>query len=51
MDAGLERRCIGDQLQAANIISRDGQFLYREGDHYVFMNSDTFEQYRWTRTY
>ncbi len=35
----------GDKLQEANITTREGQFLYREGDHLVFMNSDTFDQY------
>lgn len=35
----------GDRLQEANIASREGQFLYREGDHFIFMNTDTFEQY------
>jgi elongation factor P len=35
----------GEKLQEANITSREGQFLYKEGDHYVFMHTDTFEQY------
>lgn len=35
----------GEKLQEANITSREGQFLYREGSHYVFMHTDTFEQY------
>jgi elongation factor P len=35
----------GDKLQEANITTREGQFLYREGDHFVFMNTDTFDQY------
>jgi elongation factor P len=35
----------GDKLQEANISTREGQFLYREGDHFVFMNTDTFDQY------
>lgn len=35
----------GEKLQEANITTREGQFLYREGDHFVFMNTDTFEQY------
>jgi len=35
----------GDKLQEANITTREGQFLYRESDHYIFMNTDTFEQY------
>jgi elongation factor P len=35
----------GEKLQEANITTREGQFLYREGDHFVFMHTDTFEQY------
>jgi elongation factor P len=35
----------GDKLQEANISTREGQFLYRESDHFVFMNTDTFDQY------
>ena len=35
----------GDKLQEANITTREGQFLYRESGHLVFMNSDTFDQY------
>lgn len=34
-----------EKIQEANITTREGQYLYREGDHYVFMNTDTFEQY------
>ncbi len=45
-NSGLERTMhSGEKLQEANITSHEGQFLYREGDHYVFMNTDTFEQY------
>jgi elongation factor P len=44
--SGLERTYhSGEKIDQANISTRDGQFLYREGDHYVFMNTDTFEQY------
>jgi len=35
----------GEKLQEANITTREGQFLYREADHFVFMHTDTFEQY------
>lgn len=35
----------GDKLQEASVATREGQFLYREGDHFIFMNTDTFEQY------
>ncbi|MDP2920670.1 MAG: elongation factor P [Dehalococcoidia bacterium] len=35
----------GEKLQAASISTHEGQFLYREGHHYVFMHTDTFEQY------
>jgi elongation factor P len=35
----------GEKLQGANITTREGQFLYKEGGHFVFMHTDTFEQY------
>jgi elongation factor P len=35
----------GEKLAEANITTREGQYLYRESDHYIFMNTDTFEQY------
>ncbi|MDD5190102.1 MAG: elongation factor P [Dehalococcoidales bacterium] len=35
----------GESMDAANISTREGQYLYKEGDHFVFMNTDTFDQY------
>jgi len=35
----------GESMQEANISTREGQYLYKEADHFVFMNTDTFEQY------
>jgi len=35
----------GDSLDPANISTREGQYLYKEGDHYIFMNTDTYDQY------
>jgi elongation factor P len=44
--SGLERtHHSGEKIQEANISSREGQFLYKEGDHFVFMNTDTYDQY------
>lgn len=35
----------GDGLEAADIRKSDGQFLYREKTTYIFMDSETFDQY------
>lgn len=35
----------GDSLEAADVRKTNGQFLYRDGDNFVFMDNDTFEQY------
>ena len=35
----------GDSLEAADIEETDVQFLYRQGDTFVFMDNTTFEQY------
>ncbi len=35
----------GDSMDSANIVTREGQYLYKESDHFVFMDTDTFEQY------
>jgi elongation factor P len=35
----------GDGLEAADVRKGDGQFLYRAGTEYVFMDNETFEQY------
>jgi len=34
----------GDKVDTANITGEEMQYLYKEGDHYVFMNTGTFEQ-------
>jgi len=33
-----------ERVEAAEILRRDFQFLYREGDTLVFMNTDTYDQ-------
>lgn len=35
----------GDSLEAADVSEIDVQFLYRQGETFVFMDSTTFEQY------
>ena len=35
----------GDALEAADVEQTDVQYLYRSGENYVFMDSQTFEQY------
>lgn len=34
----------GDSVEAATMSSQDKQYLYCDGDHYVFMDGKTFEQ-------
>lgn len=34
----------GDKVDEAQINTQETQYLYKEGDHYVFMNTQTFEQ-------
>ncbi len=34
----------GEKVDVANVTTEEKQFLYKEGDHYVFMSTDTFEQ-------
>ena len=38
----------GDELEAADIMEISTQFLYKQGETYVFMNDETFEQYELT---
>jgi elongation factor P len=38
----------GDTLEAADVEETDVQFLYKQVDTYVFMNSQTFDQYELT---
>ena len=35
----------GDSLESADVEEIDGQYLYRQGDTYVFMDSKTFDQH------
>lgn len=35
----------GDSLESADVEQTDVQFLYRQGEDYVFMDSTSFEQY------
>ena len=42
----LERRFnIGEKLEDVRVERRPYQFLYKEGDDYIFMNQETFEQH------
>jgi elongation factor P len=34
----------GEKLEEISITTHEEQFLYKESDHYVFMNTETFEQ-------
>ncbi len=34
----------GEKVDEANVTAQEKQFLYRESDHYVFMDTGTFEQ-------
>lgn len=35
----------GDKVEEAHTSNYEMQYLYKEGDHYVFMNTETFEQH------
>lgn len=35
----------GDSLEAADVVTTDVSFLYRQGADYVFMHQETFDQY------
>ena len=39
----------GDSLDAADVEEIDAQFLYRQGEMWVFMCNETFEQYELTK--
>ena len=42
----LERRFnIGEKLEDVRVERRPYQFLYQEGDDYIFMNQETFDQH------
>jgi elongation factor P len=34
----------GEKVEEAHTTNLEGQYLYKEGEHYVFMNTETFEQ-------
>ncbi len=38
----------GDSLEAADIEEIDAQYLYRQGDQFVFMDNESYEQYELT---
>ncbi len=35
----------GDSVEAADVVEREMQYLYNDGDHWHFMEPETFEQY------
>jgi len=35
----------GDKVEEAPVTARENQYLYQEGDRYIFMTTDTFEQH------
>jgi len=35
----------GESIDAADVDEIDGQYLYRQGDKFVFMDNESFEQY------
>lgn len=35
----------GESLESADVHKSNGQYLYRDGDSFVFMDNETFEQY------
>jgi elongation factor P len=39
----------GDSLDAADVEEIDAQYLYAQGDRFVFMDNDNFEQYELTK--
>ena len=38
----------GESADEADVLEMDAQYLYRQGDKYVFMDTETFEQYELT---
>ncbi len=47
LDAGTIDRTYhsGERVEEAPITTHEMQYLYKEGEHYVFMSTDTFEQH------
>lgn len=45
-DGGVTDRTYrsGDKVEEANLNTQEEQYLYKEGDHYIFMNTVSFEQ-------
>lgn len=35
----------GEKFDTADVFTREGQFLYRDSDHFIFMSTETYEQY------
>ena len=46
LDASTAERTYhsSEKVEEAHTENLEGQYLYREGEHYVFMNTETFEQ-------
>jgi elongation factor P len=40
-----KRLSSGDELEAVNLDRRTAEYLYQDGDDYVFMDSETFDQF------
>jgi elongation factor P len=41
----IERTCrSGEKVEEAHLSTQEAQYLYHEGDHFIFMNTETFEQ-------
>jgi elongation factor P len=34
----------GEKVEEAHLTTQEAQYLYREGDHFIFMNTETFDQ-------
>lgn len=39
----------GDTLEAADVTEIEAQYLYRQGENFVFMDNESFEQYELTK--
>ena len=35
----------GDRVEEVSIVAHDMQYLYEEGDHFVFMDTENYEQH------
>ena len=35
----------GESIEGADVLEIDGQYLYKQGDTFVFMNNENYEQY------